>query len=143
MLSVFVIISAAAVESRYPYDDTYTPGDIVPGLNGRYGRESGFVRKHGPRGGYSPILPKKTGYGKHREDGLLNRDYRRRYKDHDYNLPPRGLGGHGYDRQYERPGYDYGRGRPHVGVPPRYYDEDQLDYGGYRKSNIGRGTRYT
>lgn len=144
MLSAFVIIFAATVESRYPYDDTYTPGDIVPGLNGRYnyGRESGYVRKQGQRGGYSRVLPKKnTGYG--RDDALLNRDYRRRYKDHDYSLPPRGFGDYGYNRQYERPGYDYGRQRrPQVNGPPRYYDEDQIDYGGYKQNNNGRGTRY-
>ena len=136
-----VIIYTTIAESRYPYEDTYSPGDIVPGLNGRatYGRESGYARR---TGGYSGILSKKknaAGYGKHRDDGLLNRDYRRRYKNHDHYLPPRGIGG-AYNRHYERP--DYGRQRPHISGPPRYYDEDEIDYGGYGRNNRGRGTRY-
>lgn len=139
LLSVFTVIYIATAESRYPYEDSYAPGDIVrSGYSSRYpyDRDSGYARKH-RRGGYSGVLPgRNSGYGRHSVDSVWSRDnhgrdYRRRHRDQDYYLPPRGIGG-GYSKQYDRD-YGYGSHRTSQAIrPPKYYDEDEINHGGYR-----------
>lgn len=154
MLSTFLTICAAAVDSRYPYEDSYAPGDIVPNGNARYpyGRDTGYARRQ--RGGlYGGALNRRHrniggyiggytgGYGVYRDDALQDRNYRRRNRDYDTYLPPRGIGG--YNKPYPRSiDYEYERRRrPKVVGPPRYYDEDEFNDGGYRRG-VGKDIGY-
>lgn len=133
MLLVFAVICAVVVESRYPYDDAYVPGDIVP--------KRPIVRDPYDMGGYQgnkrpgygdTIKRRNNGYGRQNEDALLNRDYRRRNREYGSYLPPRGIGGHQrrpYDRP-NRPDYDYESRRRPIDRPPKHHGDYDSSYGG-------------
>ncbi|KAG8196658.1 hypothetical protein JTE90_006568 [Oedothorax gibbosus] len=152
IISTFLVlcVSIAITESRYPYEDSYRPGDIVPTYTkdrrlirdrdgGRYpiGRVPGTRGGYpGNRGGYPgnrgyPV-PGISGIGLNRDGPYVDyhpSDYdRRRRRNH---LPPRGLGGHN-KRNYDNYDYDYGGYRRQSRVRgPGLYSNDDYGYGDY------------
>ncbi|CAL1275829.1 unnamed protein product [Larinioides sclopetarius] len=137
-----VVIGIAIVECRYPYEDTYRAGDIVPygnrqAQNDQYGPNiGGYQRprfpvygnsndrlprsrydKQGPYNGYIPI-----------PSGIYPRETNRRRRTQ---LRPRGLGGN--KKYYGNDEYDYGKNRrsyPRKNVPG-YYNYDDFSYTDY------------
>ncbi|KFM65892.1 hypothetical protein X975_18865, partial [Stegodyphus mimosarum] len=151
IVTVLIVVWIAAVECRYPYEDTYRQGYIVPY---RYKRRhiphdrdfsvdthhDEYNDRYNPREDsyYKPKLYSSHYY----PDGSYSSagGYRRRYRDYGPYLRPRGLGG--YKKNHGISDYDYGHyRRRNSRVQRRQLDGDDINYGG-QNSFTGLGIRF-
>ncbi|GFR04917.1 uncharacterized protein TNCT_464351 [Trichonephila clavata] len=142
-LIIFSVLACIAItECRYPYEDTYRAGDIVPYANerrqnDRYGGNLGGYK----RGGGYPIPGRRddrirrdrydrTGpYDGYMPSDVYPMDMDRRRRRNNSQLRPRGLGGN--KKYYGSYDYEYNKNRrpyPRKNTPGFYsYDDSNYD----------------
>ncbi|GIY89863.1 uncharacterized protein CDAR_405711 [Caerostris darwini] len=130
LIAVSLLVFVAIIDCRYPYEDSYRQGDIVPYGNDRYrGNNGGYSRERYPIYGN-----RDDQYQRDRQD---RRSYPRRIPSDQYpntNRRQRGqfrprLGG---NKKYYDNDYDYGKNRrpqyPRKNMPGFYSYDDSYDY---------------